>query len=212
MGRPTENVVIRNCTFNSKANGVCIGSEISGGVRNVYIENVRISGAKNGIYFKSNLDRGGFIEDIRVLGVQADTIHNSLIYFDPDYKSESREHYPTRFTDFRISDVTAGNVGNCAIDITGFQSISPQLFGAKYVKRVANPSSLLYTRRNRVLTLGSGKAEEEDGLAIDDSMSLSAQFELMTGFIESFLKENGGLKILNTKHMHDTCLFLGRGE
>ena len=51
MGRPTENVVIRNCTFNSKANGVCIGSEISGGVRNVYIENVRISGAKNGIYF-----------------------------------------------------------------------------------------------------------------------------------------------------------------
>ena len=123
MGRPTENVVIRNCTFNSKANGVCIGSEISGGVRNVYIENVRISGAKNGIYFKSNLDRGGFIEDIRVLGVQADTIHNSLINFDPDYKSESRQHYPTRFTDFRISDVTAVNVGNCAIDITGFQDM-----------------------------------------------------------------------------------------
>ena len=99
-----------------------------------------------------------------------------------------------------------------SVDITGFQSISPQLFGAKYVKRVANPSSLLYTRRNRVLTLGSGKAEEEEGLASDDSMSLSAQFELMTGFIESFLKENGGLKILNTKHMHDTCLFSGRGE
>lgn len=120
MGRPTEKVVIRNCTFNSKANGVCIGSEISGGVRDVLIENVTMSNVQNGIYFKSNLDRGGFIENIRVRGVQADTIRKTLILFDPDYKSESKENHPTCFRNFTIEDVEADVVGKCAIDITGF--------------------------------------------------------------------------------------------
>ena len=179
MGRPTENVVIRNCTFNSKANGVCIGSEISGGVRNVYIENVRISGAKNGIYFKSNLDRGGFIEDIRVLGVQADTIHNSLIYFDPDYKSESREHYPTRFTDFRISDVTAGNVGNCAIDITGFQDmpIENVRITDVTVRKAGTPVKVSYAD-NVILqdiTINGGKY---DMTAPSASKSLNGEWEV----------------------------------
>ena len=126
MGKPTEKVVIRNCTFNSKANGICIGSEISGGVRDVYIENVRMSNVKNGIYFKSNLDRGGFIENVRVKGVKADTIRNSLILFDPDYKSESKGTYPTRFSDFCLEDIEADFVGNHAIDIAGFENMPIQ--------------------------------------------------------------------------------------
>lgn len=123
MGRPTEKVVVRNCTFRSKANGVCIGSEISGGVRDVYIENVRMSNVQNGIYFKSNLDRGGFIHDIRVRGVKADTVRRSLILFDPDYKSESKEHYPTAFRGFKIEDVQASFVGKSAIDVSGFEDM-----------------------------------------------------------------------------------------
>ena len=92
-----------------------------------------------------------------------------------------------------------------SVDITGFPSISPPLFGAKYVGRIANPNSLLYPRRKRALTLGAGG--EEEGMGIDESMSSSAQFDMMVGFIEAFLKEQGGLKILNAMHMRDTCLF-----
>jgi len=40
IGQPTENIVIRNCIFNSKCNGLCIGSEMSAGVQNVFMENV----------------------------------------------------------------------------------------------------------------------------------------------------------------------------
>ena len=45
-------------------------------------------------------------------------------------------------------------------------------------------------------------------MGMDESLSSSAQFEMMVGFIETFLKEQGGLKILNAMHMRDTCLFL----
>lgn len=94
-----------------------------------------------------------------------------------------------------------------SVDITGFPSISPPLFGAKYVGRIANPSSLLYPRRKRALTLTGGGEGDEEGMGMEDSLSSSAQFSMMVGFIESFLKEKGGLKILNTMHMRETCLF-----
>ncbi len=120
IDRPTENVVIRNCTFHSRTNGVCIGSEISGGVRNVFVENVYIEEASHGIYFKSNLDRGGYIEDIAVRNVKAGNIHRSVIKFEPDYKSESSSHNPTRFSGFLIENVTCAKSAISGIDIAGF--------------------------------------------------------------------------------------------
>ena len=120
IGRPTENVLIRNCMFHSKTNGVCIGSEISGGVRNVVVENVRMSDVSNCIYFKSNLDRGGYIEEVFICGVEADSIRQTLVRFEPDYKSESRENYPTVFRKFVIEDIGARWAGKVGIDIRGF--------------------------------------------------------------------------------------------
>jgi len=61
IGQSSENIVIRNCKMNSDQNGVCIGIEMSGGVRNVFIEKCQIPKVNVAIYFKSNLDRGGFI-------------------------------------------------------------------------------------------------------------------------------------------------------
>jgi len=58
IGQATENVIIRNCHFARWA--ITIGSEMSGGVRNIFIEDCKIDSCRNGIYFKSNLDRGGY--------------------------------------------------------------------------------------------------------------------------------------------------------
>lgn len=123
IGRPTENVLIRNSSFRSKANGVCIGSEISGGVRNVVIQNVSMNDVGNGIYFKSNLDRGGFIEDIYVSGVKADSVRKSLVIFEPDYKSESKANYPTSFRNFLLEDIEGSWAGGIGIDIRGFSDM-----------------------------------------------------------------------------------------
>lgn len=123
VGQPTENVVIRNCTFRSKINGVCIGSEIAGGVRNVFIENITIPKASNAIYFKSNLDRGGYIENVYVRNVKADSVRTALVRFEPDYKGERSSFHPTLFNHFLIEDVTCGQSSECGIYMAGFKEL-----------------------------------------------------------------------------------------
>jgi polygalacturonase len=65
IGRPTENVQIKDCSLvSSTFAGLGIGTEMSGGIRHVRLENCYISGRQNGIVFKSRDGRGGFIEDV----------------------------------------------------------------------------------------------------------------------------------------------------
>lgn len=66
---PCENVTVTNCTMVHGHGGVVIGSEMSGGVRNVLIANCVFEGTDRGIRFKSRRGRGGVVEDIRVTNV-----------------------------------------------------------------------------------------------------------------------------------------------
>jgi polygalacturonase len=61
---PSENIVIRNCEFKG-LHAIVIGSEMSAGVRNVYVENSKFRGyLKRGVFIKTNSNRGGFVKDI----------------------------------------------------------------------------------------------------------------------------------------------------
>ena len=65
VAQPTQNVVIRDCKLTSSLfAAIGIGSEMSGGIRKVRLENCTLSGHQNGIFFKSRDGRGGFIEDV----------------------------------------------------------------------------------------------------------------------------------------------------
>ena len=65
LNRPTENVVIRDCRLQSSIYAaIGLGTEMSGGVRNVKIANCVISGRQNAIFIKSRDGRGGYMEDI----------------------------------------------------------------------------------------------------------------------------------------------------
>ena len=122
VGQPTENVVIRNCVFNSKINGLCIGSEMAGGVRNVFVENIILERSSNAIYFKSNLDRGAYMENIYVRNVTAENVRTAFIRFEPNYKGERSSFNPTLFRNFLIEDVSCKVSGETGIYINGFES------------------------------------------------------------------------------------------
>jgi polygalacturonase len=65
LARPTQNVVIRDCTLiSSSFAGLGLGTEMSAGIRNVTVENCLIMGHQNGIFIKSRDGRGGFMENI----------------------------------------------------------------------------------------------------------------------------------------------------
>jgi len=125
IGRPTENVVIRNCNFFSKINGVCIGSEMSGGVRNIFIENILMPQSSNAIYFKANLDRGGYIENIFVRNVETDTVRNAFIRFEPNYKNQKSSFNPTVFNNFLIEDVSCNVSEEVGVYIAGIREDYP---------------------------------------------------------------------------------------
>ncbi len=121
IARPTENVVIRNCQFESEINGVCIGSEISGGVRNVFIENIKIPQSANAIYFKSNTNRGAFIENIFVRNSKADNVKEALIRFEPNYKGEGNGEHPTNFKGFYLENISSDSVSGCGLYLAGLE-------------------------------------------------------------------------------------------
>ena len=65
LARPTQNVIIRDCRLHSSIYAALgLGTEMSGGIRNVKIQNCVISGKQNAIFIKSRDGRGGFMENI----------------------------------------------------------------------------------------------------------------------------------------------------
>lgn len=118
-GRRTENVVIRNCIFQSKINALCIGSEMAAGVRHVFMEDCRVEEGESCIYFKSNADRGGFIENVRVRRVAIDESRAGVVRFETNYHSYRGGNAPTAYRDFVIEDVTCARATNYAVFAEG---------------------------------------------------------------------------------------------
>lgn len=65
VNRPTENIAITNCTVHHGHGAVVLGSETSGGIRNVVASNIVCKGTEKGVRIKSTRGRGGLIENIR---------------------------------------------------------------------------------------------------------------------------------------------------
>lgn len=66
---PCENIVVTNCTMLNGHGGVVIGSEMSGGVKNVTISNCVFNGTDRGIRIKTRRKRGGCIEDVIISNI-----------------------------------------------------------------------------------------------------------------------------------------------
>ena len=65
LGRPTQNVLIRDCRLHSSIYAaIGLGTEMSGGIRDVKLQNCVLSGRQNAIFIKSREGRGGFMENI----------------------------------------------------------------------------------------------------------------------------------------------------
>lgn len=89
---PTKDVIIRGCTVYSSHGGFVIGSEMSGGVNNVYVSNCTFVGADIGLRFKTTRGRGGIVENIFIKDIYMKDIPGEAILFDMYY--EARDPIP----------------------------------------------------------------------------------------------------------------------
>jgi len=84
-GMPTENGVIRNNIVYNGHGGFVVGSEMSGGARNIFVENCTFMGTDKGLRFKSVRGRGGVVENIFARNIFMKDIAQEAIFFDLYY-------------------------------------------------------------------------------------------------------------------------------
>jgi polygalacturonase len=118
-GRPSENIVIRHCTMRSRWSALCIGSEMSGGVRNVFMEDCRLVSVASAFYFKGNLDRGGLVEHVRARRIDADKMREAFVRFETSYHGYRGGNHPPSFRDFVLEDLTCSDAGAYGIYLEG---------------------------------------------------------------------------------------------
>jgi len=84
-GVPTENVIVRRNVVYHAHGGFVIGSEMSGGARNIFVEDCSFMGSDNGLRFKTARGRGGIVENIFVRNIAMKDIVHDAILFDMYY-------------------------------------------------------------------------------------------------------------------------------
>jgi polygalacturonase len=133
VNRPTENIIIRDCLSRAGHGMLTLGSETSGGIRNVEVYHIKATGTSNGIRFKSARSRGGIVENINVHDIEMIGVENALHFelnwypsysypklpdgLDPEkipetwkilaHKIEPEEKGIPEFRNIRISNITA---------------------------------------------------------------------------------------------------------
>jgi len=122
VGEPCENIVISNCTFAHGRSAIGIGSEMSGGVKNVSVSNCVCKDTYRGLRIKTNRERGGTVENIRADNIIMTDVETA-VSIDMFYRNRNSEPAPVTektptFRNIHISNITAVNVENSVL-ITG---------------------------------------------------------------------------------------------
>lgn len=112
--RPTENVRIRNVNLGSAfGSSISFGSEMSGGISNVLVENALIQNSLTGIAFRTTKGRGGYIKDIDMSRIGTAFVANGSFGSHPDDKYDANA-LPV-VSHIRLSNVSGVNIGVAGI-------------------------------------------------------------------------------------------------
>ncbi|MBL6446698.1 glycoside hydrolase family 28 protein [Fulvivirga sp. 29W222] len=132
-GIPTENVIIKNNIVYHGHGGFVVGSEMSGGVKNIHISNCTFMGTDIGLRFKSTRGRGGIVENIYIsqidmIDIPAEAIRFNMFYggqspiLEEGQEAAQTDHQPIPVTEetpaFRnifMKDITATGSGTAAL-------------------------------------------------------------------------------------------------
>ncbi|MES2238694.1 MAG: glycoside hydrolase family 28 protein [Bacteroidota bacterium] len=111
---PTKNLIIRNCTIKNGHQLLAVGSELSGGIENVFIDNCELlegSTTFNLVFIKTNERMGGYVKNIYVQNIKGSKVRDGILGIETDVLYQWKNLVPTverRLTP--ISDIYLKNV------------------------------------------------------------------------------------------------------
>jgi unsaturated rhamnogalacturonyl hydrolase len=145
IGLPSENIIIRRNQMKQGHGGVTLGSEISGGARNVFVEDCVMDSPSldRAIRFKSNAARGGITENIFVRNVTIGTVADAVLQIDFMYEEGPNGDFPPAVRNLVIENINVSKARR-VLDIRGFPAadISGVRFHNSTIKGITQNDSV----------------------------------------------------------------------
>jgi len=122
VGVASENIVVQGCTMKDGHGGVVIGSEMSGGCRNVFVEDCTMDSPnlERALRIKSNSMRGGVVENIYMRNVTIGEVSDAVVRVNFNYgEGDVGQHTPV-VRNIYVSNVTSRK-SKYAILLAGYE-------------------------------------------------------------------------------------------
>jgi polygalacturonase len=176
---PTQNVIVRNNIVYHSHGGFVIGSEMSGGVHDIFVYDNSFIGSDNGLRFKTVRGRGGVVSNVYVYNIRMKNIVHDAILFDMHYQAtssavddmaDSRPEPVTvatpQFQDFKIENVVCDGAAR-GIFIRGLPEMNVKNVLLKNIKLDTKKAIEIVEATNIQLDSISLKAEANSTSLID---------------------------------------------
>jgi len=157
---PSENIVIQNCTMANGHGGIVIGSEISGGVKNVFAENCQMNSPllDRALRIKTSSARGGVTDGIYLRNINVGQVKEEAILITMFYE-DTGEFMPT-IRNIEVQNMQVEKGGKTGIVVEGYTKMPVQNLKLKNVNiksvktpyRLSNVSGLMF---NNVIVNGT---------------------------------------------------------
>ena len=127
VGIKSENIVVQNCSMIDGHGGVVIGSEISAGVQNVFVENCKMDSPNldRAIRIKTNSKRGGTVENVYVRNVQVGQVKEAVLKINLFYGIYGKQEgdFIPEVRNINLENVQVENGGEYGILAKGYEEI-----------------------------------------------------------------------------------------
>ena len=106
---PSENLVIRHCLMKDGHGGVVLGSECTGGIRNVFVEDCAMDSPNldRALRFKNNAVRGGILENVFMRNVRIGRVGEAVLTIDLLYEEGAQGAFPPIVRNVQLDHITS---------------------------------------------------------------------------------------------------------
>lgn len=200
---PTENVIVDGCTVYHGHGGFVVGSEMSGGISNIYVADCLFIGTDVGLRFKSTRGRGGIVENIHIKNINMANIATDPLLFDLFYGGKGAGEE----TDEEIAARAAAPVPEVTIETPQFKDIYIENIMCNGAKRAMYFNGLPEMKiknvhiSNAVIKADKGaEFHQTDGLTINNMQIINKTGEPV------FFNEVTNLKTENISDAHNNII------
>ncbi len=141
---PTQNVVIWNNQFEGPVGAICLGSEMTGGIQNVYAYNNSTigSGTRHALFVKSNTKRGGFARNVHVDRFHGSDFHGAVVFVFMNYFGQTGNFLPNFSGPFNLANFVV-DTAPIALDVHGLPGDNTGTFNLSNCTftHIANPAN-----------------------------------------------------------------------